>query len=103
MLKFLGLYKQRRKEFEVTFIVSPWMDNGNVSEYLSVKVAQGEPIPRIRWVRITACSYNNSTLILLQIYEIACGLKYLHDERVVHGALHGVSNYFWFSIPSFVD
>lgn len=31
----------------------------------------------------------------LQLHEIACGLAYLHEERVVHGDLRGVGTSFF--------
>ncbi|KAJ7149671.1 kinase-like domain-containing protein [Mycena filopes] len=55
-------------------LVSPWMKNGTVNAYLS---NFGEP--------------DRKRTINRLIREIAQGLAFLHDERVVHGDLRGAN------------
>ncbi|KIJ09096.1 hypothetical protein PAXINDRAFT_172637 [Paxillus involutus ATCC 200175] len=52
-------------------MVSPWFSNGSLSSYLSKHEAMGL----------------SARLGLL--FDIASGLRYLHSQSVVHGALHG--------------
>ncbi|KDQ56250.1 hypothetical protein JAAARDRAFT_306463 [Jaapia argillacea MUCL 33604] len=51
-------------------LVSPWMDNGNVNDY----------------VRSQALS-NQQVVQLLR--EVSCALGYLHDRQIVHGDIRG--------------
>ncbi len=57
ILEFLGLYRQQREEFELTFIISPWMDRGDVVHFVRKMTDQNEPIPRIQWVSTTTHTY----------------------------------------------
>ncbi|KAF9234995.1 kinase-like domain-containing protein, partial [Melanogaster broomeanus] len=52
------------------FIVSRYMKNGNVVQYLSKR-------PNVNRVKL--------------VYEISLGMRYLHAENVVHGDLKGVN------------
>ncbi|KAF7316134.1 Kinase-like protein [Mycena indigotica] len=59
ILQFLGLDNEN---FPTSFsMVSAWMDNGNILQYLKRR-----------------------------LYEIAQGLQYLHSRQIVHGDLRGV-------------
>ncbi|KAJ6587624.1 kinase-like domain-containing protein [Mycena vulgaris] len=52
-------------------MVSPWMKNGTVLQYLR---DSGDIATATRWIR-----------------EIAQGLDYLHEQHIVHGALRGAN------------
>ncbi|CAL1706475.1 unnamed protein product [Somion occarium] len=58
-------------------IISPWMNNGNIIQYMNGKVLispSSDPLPLTRWFR-----------------EIAEGLGYLHSEHIVHADLRGAN------------
>ncbi|KAF9241777.1 kinase-like domain-containing protein, partial [Melanogaster broomeanus] len=54
-------------------IVGPWAQNGTLGDYLARN--PGLPAP----VRVQL------------LYEIACGLHYLHSQEVIHGDLTGTN------------
>ncbi|TEB22343.1 kinase-like protein [Coprinellus micaceus] len=49
-------------------LVSPWMESGNISDYLQKRPSSGR---------------------LLLLSDIASGLSYLHENKIVHGDLKG--------------
>ncbi|KAJ6585269.1 kinase-like domain-containing protein [Mycena capillaripes] len=63
LLPFLGLYMLDSR----LCLISPWMDNGDLKEFL----------------RNSATDIDRVSLIV----DVAMGLEYLHKERVVHGDL----------------
>ncbi|KAJ7934597.1 kinase-like domain-containing protein [Mycena leptocephala] len=67
LLPFFGLYNVDNKPC----LVSPWMRNGNIMEFL-----RKEPV-----------NTNRLSLIL----DVALGLEYLHEQNVVHGDLKGAN------------
>ena len=76
-------------------MVSPWMENGNLLDYL-IRGSQYNPT-RINIV----CAGGNSRLLLIdktfwQILGIAGGLTYLHElkPQVVHGDIRAVCHRF---------
>ncbi|KAL0570204.1 hypothetical protein V5O48_011760 [Marasmius crinis-equi] len=70
LLPFLGIYYlQDESQF---CLVSPWMEKGNLMQYLK-----------------TAGKENVDHLAL--VYDVATGLAYLHYRKVVHGDLKGVN------------
>ncbi|KAK7437405.1 hypothetical protein VKT23_018650 [Stygiomarasmius scandens] len=66
---FLGLYFLDSTKQRVC-LISPWMENGNLRKYLSNHPVEFED--RIRLA-----------------YDVACGLSYLHEEKIIHGDLKG--------------
>ncbi|KAJ7882127.1 kinase-like domain-containing protein [Mycena leptocephala] len=67
LLPFFGLYYLDNR----LCLVSPWMQNGNIMEFL-----RREPV-------------NTDRLSL--ILDVALGLKYLHEQKVVHGDLKAIN------------
>ncbi|KAJ7901599.1 hypothetical protein B0H13DRAFT_2663935 [Mycena leptocephala] len=66
LLPFFGLYQLQNR----LCLVSPWMENGNLQAFL----------------RESQDSYSADRLISW-ILDVALGLRYLHNEHVVHGDL----------------
>jgi serine/threonine protein kinase len=73
-------------------MVSPWMERGTAAKYLEankdlpnhVVDTMVRPEPRRGVLTLT---------YLTQILETAQGVAYLHDNEIVHGDLHGVSQF----------
>jgi len=66
-------------------MVSEWMANGNITEY--IRSHAGNYLKLVGFNRIFPC-YLLSTFQLADAVE---GLKYLHNANIVHGGLKGVS------------
>ncbi|KAF7799678.1 hypothetical protein EIP86_010918 [Pleurotus ostreatoroseus] len=71
LLPFLGLYNGVHNNTEKLFMVSSWMPNGELTKCIADLEMRKQPVPRLRW-----------------IHEVSSGLRYLHDECIVHGDLH---------------
>lgn len=72
-------------------IVSEWMPNGNVTEYVGSNPEANRlhlvsPVTNPPWLMLM--SINDS-----QLFEVASGITYLHDLGIVHGDLKGVRRY----------
>ena len=75
------------------------MEKGSIRRHMEVLEAQGElsadtlVVHVHKWVCSLAAAvvYPRDAESLLQLYEASLGLEYLHDEGIVHGDLHGVS------------
>lgn len=63
LVGLLGLYSQRRGELELPYIISPWMDRGDIVRCMDVMAREKKPIPRIRWVNPTSTSHEISVYI----------------------------------------
>ncbi|KAK1227557.1 hypothetical protein PQX77_009467 [Marasmius sp. AFHP31] len=70
VLPFLGIFYS--KDDGQFCLISPWMDNGNLLQYL--KTTRRAVIDH-----------------LVLAYDVATGLAYLHGEEVVHGDLKGLN------------
>ncbi|KAK1229311.1 hypothetical protein PQX77_007629 [Marasmius sp. AFHP31] len=70
LLPLLGIY--RLEDTDELCLISPWMEKGNLVEYM--KVTKREDI-------------DHYTLV----HDIASGLAYLHSKKIVHGDLKGVN------------
>ncbi|THU93870.1 kinase-like protein [Dendrothele bispora CBS 962.96] len=71
VLPFLGLYFLESNPKSVS-LISPWMDNGDLSSYLKNHARDLEAVDR----EVLA-------------YDIAKGLSYLHEKKIIHGDLKG--------------
>jgi serine/threonine protein kinase len=68
-------------------MVSPWMENGNVINYTRMNPEAN----RLRLVSFTKhAPAGNPTAIVLQLIDVASGLKFLHRVNLVHGNIRGV-------------
>ncbi len=88
----MGLYTRPYEGNDaVPYIVTPWMKHGDILNCTEVLEMQGKAVPRMRWVRSVANIQQTAVSPKShQIYEVSCGLRYLHDECIVHGDLHKV-------------
>ncbi|KAJ7585973.1 kinase-like domain-containing protein, partial [Mycena floridula] len=68
VLPLYGIYHLENVKESPVGMVSPWMDHGNIQQFLS----------RGNEERINRCSL---------ILDIGCGLEYLHKHSIVHGDL----------------
>jgi len=66
-------------------LVSEWMDNGNINDFIE----RDRNVNRVELVRphLTAQEPHSRNI---QLVDVANGLKYMHNLRVVHGDLKGV-------------
>lgn len=75
-------------------MVSRWMENGNMLEYLRTK----EQVDRVGLVSLPVSWWhlNNSQGFIadVQLIGITRGLQHLHFNHLIHGDLKGVSNAF---------
>ncbi|PPQ78259.1 hypothetical protein CVT25_011718 [Psilocybe cyanescens] len=69
VLPFYGIFHLDEVHGRIC-LVSPWMDRGNINEYLS----QNPDVPR-----------------LLLTSDIAHGLSYLHEQGIIHGDIKGAN------------
>ncbi|KAJ7589942.1 kinase-like domain-containing protein, partial [Mycena floridula] len=71
VLPLYGIYYLEDVESSPVCMVSPWMENGNLVQFL----------------RSTADKINRLLLTL----DIASGLEYLHEQGIIHGDLKGLN------------
>ena len=86
-LPFYGIFQGNDN---VPYLVSPWMERGDLSDYL----IRNPDVDRLPLVSALAYCGTN-THGLGQIYDIASGLEYLHKMQptIVHGDLKCVSDF----------
>ncbi|KAF9444678.1 kinase-like protein [Macrolepiota fuliginosa MF-IS2] len=67
IVPFYGIFHLKDLGSQQICLVSPWMEKGTVIQYLEA----------------------NLNTIQHKLYDIACGLQYLHEKRIVHADLKG--------------
>ena len=72
-------------------MVSEWMSNGNVRDYVS----KNPETSRLQLVRRQVELYTGLELTKLQLLDITRGLSFLHSLEIVHGDLKGVRTGFF--------
>lgn len=84
VLPFYGVY-QLDDMYHKVCLVSPWMENGNLREYLATH-------PQTDRLLLVSSTYIPIPTIsdYIQARGVARGLRYLHDRNIIHGDLKGV-------------
>lgn len=79
-------------------LITPWREYGNVQQYLSKFASPDIDLDAL--VRLPPSQMYRPCLSaqVIQIYEAAQGLEYLHSVDIIHGDLRGV--YTLLSLPS---
>lgn len=80
-------------------MVLPWMNNGNVNQYIQRKVEKVNLVgPEYCATVNKLVSFHNLWFVthqsvnwIYQLMQISSGLTYLHSECIIHGDLRGVS------------
>ncbi|KAF8198805.1 kinase-like domain-containing protein, partial [Mycena galopus ATCC 62051] len=73
LLPFFGLYYLENR----LCLISPWMDNGNVLDFLRTEPPNTD--------RLSLAS------LIIPILDVALGLQHLHEQNVVHGDLKAIN------------
>ncbi len=86
LLPFYGIYHPHERLGSVC-LVSPWMQNGNINDYLKVH----PDVPRLHLVCTCAAILQLFLFLLsIKVHDTLAGLDYLHQKSIVHGDLKGV-------------
>jgi serine/threonine protein kinase len=67
-------------------MVSEWMDNGNVNEFIQKR----KEVNRVQLVSCRIIPQVNRYNWIPQLVDITQGLDYMHNLQFVHGDLKGV-------------
>lgn len=54
LVEFIGLHHTTVDGFEVPFIVSSWVEFGDIEVFMNTMIPNKKFVPRIRWVDFTA-------------------------------------------------
>ena len=69
-------------------MISEWMGHGTIMEFINARPETN----RLKLVSIfPKAQYNHPSILLVQLADIARGLKYLHEWPSVHADLKSVS------------
>jgi serine/threonine protein kinase len=83
LLPFFGLYYLENR----LCLVSPWMSNGHIIAFLKNAPPDTD---RVSLVGTVSNNTFECLTIMRQMLDVAMGVKYLHENRIVHGDLKGV-------------
>jgi serine/threonine protein kinase len=88
VLPFIGVDAETFADTGFLCMISPWMANGSLLDYRrSESYDFDHDTSRIVRPYFTFSSKSDT---VVQLWEISCGLAYLHGQKVVHGDIHVV-------------
>ncbi|KAG8871283.1 hypothetical protein FRB97_008823, partial [Tulasnella sp. 331] len=72
------------------YLVSPWMDYGDLSRFLRERMAFLEAVPSVQRTCLRRLAFNAFKEVDV-VHGIAAGLEYLHTHEVIHGDLKALN------------
>ncbi|KAF5351190.1 hypothetical protein D9756_008182 [Leucocoprinus leucothites] len=86
ILPFYGIYYLGEENKRIC-LVSPWMENGNLVNYLQ----ENPTVARRPFVSGQSFFAKAIILPIAKICDVITGLEYLHERNIIHGDLKGVN------------
>ncbi|KAJ8089224.1 hypothetical protein PM082_014472 [Marasmius tenuissimus] len=88
LVPFIGLY-YLNDTMKRLCLVSPWMERGNLVEFMRESPELVDPSILVTIFRIS--QYSTERWAFEQAYDVASGLSHLHNMKIIHGDLKGVN------------